>query len=515
VWAYTYFPSFDGPSHLHNADVLRRYSLPDFPAFREYYTLHQGLFPNWLTQTLLAGLVGIVPPLVAEKLVLTGYVLLLPISARYALRALGPSAGVVGFLSFPFIYNYFMHMGLYNFGYSIGLFLIAAGYWLRSPARLGYRRTLTLAGLLVLLYFAHVISLVAACLLMCLLAACEDVAGMRQALMASRTRRLWILDFAPRRLLWLGAAMTPSLALTLAFMVRQRSQGSLTLNAYRWYNLVRLNILKSFDRSELVPAIALAIAFGVVLVGLLVTMGTRARRRDALLYAAIMFVCVYILAPDAMSGGSVLAPRLMVFPYLGLMLWFGSRNLGRLARAGIPICGSVIAVSMVVLYMGRYAEMEELLAEYTSGASLVEPNTTLLPVTFLHFGTDVNGEPLSSRVPPFTRAAGYIAAERHAVDLANYEADTGYFPTRWRPRLNPFRRLGVYAKLPPKPPDLDIPAYREAGGRIDYVLMWGMQPAHRTHPGVAALLQQLADDYDLIHTSSPRGLMQMYGRRGR
>ena len=116
-----------------------------------------------------------------------------------------------------------MHMGLYNFGYSIGLFLIAAGYWLRSPARLGYRRTLTLAGLLVLLYFAHVISLVAACLLMCLLAACEDVAGMRQALMASRTRRLWILDFAPRRLLWLGAAMTPSLALTLAFMVRQRS----------------------------------------------------------------------------------------------------------------------------------------------------------------------------------------------------------------------------------------------------------------------------------------------------
>ena len=46
LWAFTYFPSQDGPVHLHIAQVIRHYAAPDLPVFHEYYVLNKNLDPN-------------------------------------------------------------------------------------------------------------------------------------------------------------------------------------------------------------------------------------------------------------------------------------------------------------------------------------------------------------------------------------------------------------------------------------------------------------------------------------
>ena len=49
----------------------------------------------------------------------------------------------------------------------------------------------------------------------------------------------------------------------------------------------------------------------------------------------------------------------------------------------------------------------------------------------------------SADVVPFLYASGYVTAQRNAVDLCNYEANTGYFPVGFRPELNPYTHLAL------------------------------------------------------------------------
>jgi hypothetical protein len=114
---------------------------------------------------------------------------------------------------------------------------------------------------------------------------------------------------------------------------------------------------------------------------------------------------------------------------------------------------------------------------------------------------------------PFLHAAGYIAAERTVVEYTNYEADLGYFPTVFREETNPYRALrwGVEV-LPPCP---DFPRYaRRKLPPIDYMLVWSRRFADPAHPCVSGTREHLARDYQLIFTSSPSGLAELYRRKG-
>src|SRR5947207_340100 len=86
VWGLRYFPSQDGPSHLENANILLLLRRPELPVFRDYFAVNRGPTPNWLGHVALAGLIRISSPLPAEKILLTLYILTLPLAVRYALR---------------------------------------------------------------------------------------------------------------------------------------------------------------------------------------------------------------------------------------------------------------------------------------------------------------------------------------------------------------------------------------------------------------------------------------------
>jgi hypothetical protein len=120
IWAFKYFPSQDGPAHINNANIIREYH--ERALFREYYVLNKDPVPNWFGHLVLAGLMYFMPALVAEKVLLSGYVILLPISVRYVLCAIRPDAGFLTVLTFPFVYNFLLHMGFYNFAYSLAMF---------------------------------------------------------------------------------------------------------------------------------------------------------------------------------------------------------------------------------------------------------------------------------------------------------------------------------------------------------------------------------------------------------
>ena len=48
LWAFDYFPSQDGLSHLYNATIIRNYTREEFAVYREFYNLQHTFGVNWL-----------------------------------------------------------------------------------------------------------------------------------------------------------------------------------------------------------------------------------------------------------------------------------------------------------------------------------------------------------------------------------------------------------------------------------------------------------------------------------
>ena len=74
-------------------------------------------------------LLFVVPPLIADKIILTLCVALFPLSARYALGAIRSEARSLAFLAIPLAYNWPLNMGFYNFTLGTIVFFFAVGFW--------------------------------------------------------------------------------------------------------------------------------------------------------------------------------------------------------------------------------------------------------------------------------------------------------------------------------------------------------------------------------------------------
>ncbi len=503
LWAFRCFPSQDGPTHLENAVILRDYARPDRPLLREFYTLSDRFHPNWFGHLALVGLMTVLPPLLAEKVLLTGYVILLPLGLRYALEGVRQGAGWLAVLGFPFVGNFLFHMGFYNFCWSLALFPFVAGYYIRHWQSFGVRQSLVLGLLALLLYFCHPVGLAAAGLTVGVLALAWIGLG--------------------RRLLGPVLAFVPAVALGAAFVGRQGG-GAVwqTPRLVLWDRLWQMEMLVSYVNLERLFTEALFCGL-VVLTGLVIASRWRTRaveRRDCLLAVAGAMFAAYFAAPTELSGGGFVEPRLALLAFLTLILWLGVHPFSRTLKHLVQAAATVIALGLLTLHVFAMRQLNEYLTDYLSAQPHVEPNRTLLPLVFarsLHTGS---GWTDNVKVGVFRNAGGYLAACDGVIDLENYEAHSGYFPVDFRPQVDPFVQLnpehfGQDVGLQAEPPDVDILGYTERTGLpVDYVLLWNVRPGQEQTPAGRRVFEQLATHYELIHTS-PLGLLRLYRRAAR
>lgn len=524
LWTYHHFPSQDGPAHLANAAILNEYHEPDRSTLREYYVLNDRFTPNWAGHLILAGLMALMAPSLAEKVFLSGYVILLPLAIRYAVTAIRQDSAFLALLGFPFVYNYALHMGFYSFSYSLAMFFFFSGYWLKHRERFGVRETVTLAALSLLLFFGHIVSTVAAALEIVLMTMWLMVPELARQL---RRRRFSLRSLYAAPMLKPLCALVPTIVLFLLFLVqnRQRSYVSWEDKPPPWTmvkDLLSLHSLVSYEQREVWVARAVAGLFVGIVVYLLLSRRVPLRPAfwNGFALLAVLYGLIYLIGPSAVGSGSYIHDRMSLYPFLTLIIWFAPQSYGPIARRAIRVLAIALAGVLLGIHSLKYGELNDYIAEYLSASPHIEPNTTLLPIAFSQRGDAPDRRPLSSRINVFLNAAGYIAAERHTVDLSNYEASqTHFFPTVFRPSLNPTVFLG-YSPLDSASGEwkglptelLSFP--QRTGGRIDYVLLWGVRERDRERQIPKLIFRQLEEGYDLVTTSPQRGLMQLYRRKG-
>ncbi len=520
IWWFQYFPSLDGPVHLSIADTFVKYNSPETPAFREFFEINTNPDPNLFIFAVLYVLMQIFPPLLAEKILLSGYVVLLPFALRYALRATAPEASVLSFLAFPMIYHAPLHLGFYNFTFGMAFFLFSFGFWVRHSEKAGPGVFLGHLFLSLLAYFTHLFSLAISCAAI----AFTTFGTMALDLLRQRRDRAFDPGFLWRalktRAIIPAAAYLPALVLSAAYLLEKKRELTQSgLEAIGWPDGTRIEellvaaSLVSHDSSErLVSAAFVVILLAVA--GLVVVRKIRgASRINGLLFCFVGFLCLYFLTPYQFHVRWMPA-RIMPFVFFALILWFGSQLLtaaprrAALVRPLVVVAVAAVSLAGLSIRSAKYAEINGYIREYLSGVEHIERNATLVSLRLNRLGED---ELISERIDLFLQAAGYIALERSVINLNNSQATTGIFPIVFRKSLDPYRHLATDRGYIGVPPRVDLFRYAARTGKdIDYVVLWGGGEHLRESAAGRRLMAQLEEAYEHIFTSPRRGLMRLY-----
>jgi hypothetical protein len=460
IWRVRLIPTVDGPSHLYNAVVLRELAAGS-PEFSRVFAANLRPNPNWLGHALLFVALVVVPPLVAEKLLVSLIVLLFLAGCWRIAGLVDPSGRVYAFLAMPLAFHLLLQMGFYNYSLGVALVLHAIASWWRRRDRRDWRAIALAASWLLLCALAHPLPSAAA------------MAFIGIAWIWTSRRWQQLLAFVPAALLLCWFFLQPTLP-----------GGQWTWKgAVLWDPLMRVMVLFTFDPRQLTFGAFLGAAYGLLIVA---TLATRRRiaieERDVFLLLTIVAVVLFLAAPVSVQEGFLLKARLLIFPYLLILPWLTPR----LARLPLAIVLALVAVANVVYIRDAWKRNEKVMVAAIAPLSASAPGRTLLPLLFDH------SVPYS-HLAFLSHVVSYGAAERRLVDFGNYEAEQSFFPVAFRPGL---RRPTIFA-IEAEPGKIDVSAYTD----IDYIYTWKM-PA-QSEAG-------LARDYDLVTTN---GDARLYARK--
>jgi hypothetical protein len=454
IWSVHYLPLADGPAHVYNAWVMQQLASGDAARnIAEAYRIDWRPHPNWSGHAVMALLMFVVPPLVAEKLLLTLILVALFAGAWLLATAVDPRNDVYAFVVFAFTWPQSLIAGYYNYSLSVGLFLIVlAMWWRRKPVWL-------IALLLVLLYFTHP---------MATLFACGSIG------LLSLLQRRW------KDLL----ALIPVAPLMLLSNVAGSGPRELHVEWSAAYVLYRFDILHVFDERQRPISLAISLVYAVLIVITLI----RERRRPAngLAIIALIFTASMFWLPVAKGTRDLFLQRSSLFIFLTLAAWF-TPNLTRVARGILLVALSAIGIANTAINWERIRHFSAEMTDFLRSFDVIEPETTFLPLFY--------DRPRSeSLVPLYTHAVSYVALEKRLVHLANYEPVANYFPVAVRrPALD-----ASVAEL--WPPGIHI---GQASRHAEYIATLDL-------PNPSQQRRDLQQFYRLV---SERGTLRIYRRR--
>lgn len=444
IWSTTYLPTVDGPSHVYNSWVLKELVRGNHGIVSEWYAVDWRPNPNWSGHAVMALLLTMVPPLIAEKLLVSGIVLLFLYGIWLFAGAVDEARRPFAFLAFPFAYNLPLQMGFYNFCIGAALYFVIVAVWWRRRDRADGRTIALTAVLLVLCYFSHPLPAILAIVSLAL---------------------LWLVTLPSRRLARHAVhlvALVPALALLVWFW-RQRG-ATLEAAHYSGFGLfsyiMRMWVMLSFDDYQTKLGFALFWVLATLVVLTLVRRQWRWSEGDGFILLTLAIIVVFARAPMATSGGTMIMERMALFVVLSPLAWIAPR-LPRRGVTAVVILLTIVSLGYTGYLVHRYRSLSRRITELVSSAGALEPASTMLPLI-----RDVR--PAGSIVPILMHAIDYAAVEKGDVDIGNYEAGTGYFPIRFRPGV-------AVPNVPMGPPagELDLTQYLPSAL---FVYTWHIPP---------------------------------------
>jgi len=397
-------------NHVYNAYLLKEYHNPALYKTREIFRLNLALFPNWMSHVIMAGLMFIVPPLIAEKILLTLCVGLAPLSLLYFLRSVGKDKKLYVWLGFIFSYNYLLHMGFYSFSLSFGFFFLVVGYWWRHRSELTPARIGVLYLLLISLYFCH-------------------ISSYALALMAIGAGAIWAFR-RPKSILVCAGYMLPAGFILLNYLLKD-TQGlshKYESGAWLWEYFWKNRSLVYFNDDYVWGNLILSGLIGVIILWTIWADKIQPRKPiskgDIFLIFSLICLLLFWKLPREIGPGGWINERAHIFWIPVLLPWLTTRfpRIVKYVLIGFMVSLSLIHLSYTYRDIGIYnREMVKFVG------------VTELPdhVVYKRLNSD-NWGPLTKYVMPYFNGFVSYGFKGDRAYIHNYEAQFNYFPLNFK-----------------------------------------------------------------------------------
>ena len=492
-----YFPTIDGPAHLHNANLLKHIWFEGNTSLLQFFDFNQDLNSNLVNHVWFA-LAGVfLPSYLVEKSILIVYVIALPYAFRYLIKNLvdaEASSKVSSYLVFPFVYSFPFCIGFFNFCIGIPIILWCLGLWFKNKNNQNFKPTIVLTILCTLLYFTHVFNFLLLGFILFFVIVKQMIEKRKEGLGLKQFIRPVII-FLPGLLLFLSFLMNnnkfehePPRYSTKEKLVDQ------ILNAGP---IITLNKDKEIGFTQ-------TIFYSLCLLAILVIINNLRKRKEEFsknswfwFGLSVLALVIYFVSPDWLSSGGFISIRLALFFYIVIIIWIAASSLPPIQLV-VPMLAIVIAHA---LFMNYHNDETKVLSsdamEATSAEFMMEENTVLLPLNYSDNWIHIN-------------YGSYVSTEKAIVNLDNYEATKPHFPLLWKKGESVYDLMQHYGDK--NPPCTDIANYESVTKhRIDYISRWCFVDDKNDSCSIETS-KVLATQFDLVY-ESPRKRLQLFKRK--
>lgn len=454
IWWFQYIPTVDGPAHLANALILKDYGRPG-SRFQEFYWINWRPLPNWTCYVLLAGFSYVLPPLIAEKVLVSLYLAGFAWSYRYFLGCFGKFSIWAAPAGFALAFNGCFWLGFYNYSLSVILFFTIMGYVLRRWSCFQVSHAAILCFLLCLIFFTHLFGFLLA------VGSCLWIA-------ATIPPRRW------RAIFWLVIAVLPTSALALLFFYEaeffnDKGFGRLEKHLMAWVEGTGQwkkilsdveNVGQTLFGIESHDSFALLAGFNLLASAFILSMVSsdvprlpfdKVRIRS-IIGLGLVFAILYFLLPNflTLGKGGFLKTRLVFLPPL-LCLSCCQESSLKLIRYLLGLVTILILSFYFTAITSYIARANRDISEFTAGLSAAGHDRVL----FINFITD----PMNRRrsIKPLMHAGNYYCLDSRNIIFNGHFATNLHSPVRLQPGIDEEHT------------DFDSYSYRSS---IDIIIAW-------------------------------------------
>ena len=492
----TYFPTVDGPAHLHNANLLKHlwFLNNDFP--RDFFDFNKHLNSNFLDHLWFALFGLFLPVSLVEKSILLFYVLSLPYSFRFLVKRLVAderSARLSSYLIFSFVYSFTFRIGFFNFCVGIPVLFWTLGLWIKNRDQLSTGKIFLLASLSTIVYLSHIFNFM-------LLGIIIFVNEIQYALYFRKIRQAF------KQFLFPTLIVLPGLILSVLFVV---SNSSFKHSPPTYLSSDRL-LQTIIDLSPVITlnydsevGFAHIILYTLCVLLLMVIIDFFRKRKQALhfrpywLVSSLIVLLLFFVFPDWIASGGFISIRWALFFFLMLIVLIAAKGLPP-NQLFLPVA---VLLTTHVFFVSYHNERTKILSD--DAATLVraeefmEDNTVLLPLNYSNNWIQINH-------------ACYMATQKNIVSLDNYEPTKPHFPLIWKQGEQVYDLMPKYGNR--NPPCIDIDNYERATHhKIDYLSRFCFNGD--TKDSCTALIElELKKRFELIYLSENKK-MELYKRK--
>lgn len=482
LWSLPGFVTGDGACHVHNAIAWRELLTHPGSYYEQVYTLNNRICPNYVSHVLLAFLTLLFSPAIAEKAMLSLYAYWFVIGFFRLHKQVQAQNSMVLPVLLLLVFQSLLYLGFYNFILSIALYMMLLAWYLKKEHMADFFFWIQCSLAALILFFTHLSGL---------------FLWMASVGLYSLTKWLdpTLRGTMVRKALYFLCSCLPALDLTFNFIRSQKTEAPVHYfdQATLYRMLKEASVLQAFHLNEIRYTQWL---FPTLLVGLLLSLFVTLRqekwRQRQLWPFLLLGICIwaYFYAPENAFGGEQIKQRLQWVIFILAILVVSFPKLPKLLQVLGTVFG-VMFVAALVRFQYPSLQRSSLVAEdIMKAGQFVKTNRTVLPLCFNTSGY-IQKQVISDFVRHGNHVGAFILGDKDLIFMDNYEANTDYFPLRYRDTLNPFQYLGDQEAQPPK---ITLSSYNRRHV-IDYVLLFDLKPEDISTEAFQNLQTQLNPNY--------------------